>query len=71
RFTVPQLQALYEAIYGISIDKRNFRKKLQSMPFLVKLDEKDKTSSKRGAYLYSFDKERYEKAKLEGIHFAL
>ncbi len=48
KFTVPQLQRLYEAIYGKLIDKRNFRKKLNTMYFLEKSDEKDKSCSKRG-----------------------
>jgi len=71
KFTVPQLQALYEAIYGRSIDKRNFRKKIQTMDFLEKSDEKDKSSSKRGAFLYTFNKELYEKAIQEGFSFTL
>jgi 8-oxo-dGTP diphosphatase len=71
KFTVPQLQALYEAIYGRDIDKRNFRKKIQSMDFLVKSDIKDKSSSKRGAYLYTFNKEKYVKAIDNGFSFTL
>lgn len=42
KFTLPQLQSLYEAIYQTPLDKRNFRKKLNSMDILEKLDEKDK-----------------------------
>jgi len=71
KFTVPQLQALYEAIYGRSIDKRNFRKKIQTMDFLEKSEEKDKSSSKRGAFLYTFNQERYEKAINLGFSFTL
>lgn len=71
KFTVPQLQALYEAVYGRSIDKRNFRKKIQTMDFLEKSEEKDKSSSKRGAFLYTFNQERYEKAINEGFSFTL
>jgi len=71
KFTVPQLQALYEAIYGRSIDKRNFRKKIQTMDFLEKSEEKDKSSSKRGAFLYTFNQELYEKAVNEGFSFTL
>jgi len=71
KFTVPQLQALYEAIYGRNIDKRNFRKKIQTMDFLEKSDEKDKSCSKRGAYLYTFNQELYEKAIQEGFSFTL
>jgi 8-oxo-dGTP diphosphatase len=71
KFTVPQLQSLYEAIYGRAIDKRNFRKKIQTMDFLEKSDEKDKSSSKRGAFLYTFNQERYEKAVNQGFSFTL
>ncbi|HBA30738.1 MAG TPA: DNA mismatch repair protein MutT, partial [Parabacteroides goldsteinii] len=49
-----QLQSLYEAIYQTPLDKRNFRKKLNSMDILEKLDEKDKKGSKRGAFYYMF-----------------
>ena len=55
KFTIPQLQQLYEAIYQIELDARNFRKKVLSYNVLQKLDEKDKASSKRGAFLYKFD----------------
>lgn len=71
KFTVPQLQSLYEAIYGRVIDKRNFRKKIQTMDFLEKSEEKDKSCSKRGAFLYTFNRELYEKAILEGFSFTL
>lgn len=60
KFTLPQLQALYEGILGEEIDKRNFRRKLAQMNFLVKLNEKDMSESRKGAYLYQFDKDLYE-----------
>jgi len=71
QFTVPQLQSLYEAIYGRQVDKRNFRKKVQLMHFLEKSDEKDKSGSKRGAYLYTFNKKLYEQAIQKGFSFTL
>lgn len=58
KFTLTQLQALYEAIYGHPIDKRNFRKKMTNMNFLEKLDEIDKSGSKKGAYYYKFKENR-------------
>lgn len=61
KFTLPQLQNLYEAIYQTPIDKRNFRKKILEMEILEKLDEKDKSSSKRGAFYYKFNQEKYDK----------
>lgn len=71
KFTLPQLQTLYEAIYQIPLDKRNFRKKLHAMDILEKLDEKDKKSSKRGAFYYMFNKEKYDKLLDDGFYFSL
>ncbi|CEA15861.1 hypothetical protein ING2E5B_1109 [Fermentimonas caenicola] len=71
KFTLTELQDLYEAIYQMQLDKRNFRKKLSNMNLLDKLDEKDKVNSRRGAYYYTFNKERYEKFIEEGNRFSL
>lgn len=71
KFTLPQLQNLYEAIYQTTLDKRNFRKKLNSMDILEKLEEKDKSSSKRGAFYYMFNKEKYDKLLEDGFYFSL
>jgi 8-oxo-dGTP diphosphatase len=60
KFTLPQLQQLYEAIHQREMDKRNFRKKILAVDILLKLDEKDKESSRKGAYLYRFNKEKYD-----------
>jgi ADP-ribose pyrophosphatase YjhB (NUDIX family) len=70
-FTIPQLQALYEAIYQSKLDKRNFRKMMLSMDVLIKLEEKDKTTSKKGAYLYRFDKKKYKKLVDGGYNFTI
>ncbi|MGB1241479.1 MAG: NUDIX hydrolase [Chitinophagales bacterium] len=71
KFTIPQLRKLYEAIYQRELDRRNFRKKILSMNILDKLEEKDKSSSKKGAFLYQFNQERYEKMEEKGIDFVL
>lgn len=71
KFTIPQLQALYEAIYQSKLDKRNFRKKILSMDVLIKLEEKDKTNSRKGAFLYRFDKKKYKKLVDGGYNFAI
>lgn len=71
KFTLVQLQDLYEAIYQRSVDKRNFRKKILSMGILEKLDEKEKETSKKGAYYFKFNKENYEKLKKDGFYFDL
>jgi len=59
KFTIPQLLSLYTAIYQQPIDRRNFRKRILSLGIIEKLDEKDKTGSRKGAYLYRFDQEKY------------
>ena len=71
KFTIPQLQSLYEAIYQRELDPRNFRKKVLSLNVLKKLNEKDKTTSKRGAYLYTFDYKNYQKLLLSGFNFEI
>lgn len=71
KFTLPQLQMLYEAIYQEELDKRNFRKKILSMGFLIKLNEKDKSGSKKGAFLYKFNEALYEELEKKGFFFEL
>ena len=58
-FTLTQLQKLYEAVNGEELDKRNFRKRIKDMDFIEKTDLIDKKGSKRGAYLYRFNKMVY------------
>ena len=58
-FTLTQLQKLYEAVNGEVLDKRNFRKRIKDMDFIEKTELIDKTGSKRGAYLYRFNKRAY------------
>ena len=58
-FTLTQLQTLYEAVIGEEVDKRNFRKRIKDMDFIEKTNLIDKKSSKRGAYLYRFNKKAY------------
>ena len=58
-FTLTQLQKLYEAVNGEELDKRNFRKRVKDMDFIEKTDLIDKKGSKRGAYLYRFNKRVY------------
>jgi 8-oxo-dGTP diphosphatase len=70
-FTMPQLQALYEAIYQAELDKRNFRKKILAMDVLIKLETKDKSSSRKGAFHYRFDQKKYEKLVEGGYIFTI
>jgi len=59
-FTLTQLQRLYEVVYGAELDKRNFRKRVKDMDFIEKTELIDKKSSKRGAYLYRFNRRIYD-----------
>ena len=69
KFTLPQLQNLYEAVYETALDKRNFTRKILSLGILTKLKEKEKESSKKGAFYYTFDKVKYKKLENEGVRF--
>ncbi|MCB0632538.1 MAG: NUDIX domain-containing protein [Saprospiraceae bacterium] len=69
KFTLPQLQSLYEAIYETPLDKRNFTRKILSLGILNKLNEKEKESSRRGAYYYVFDSVKYGKMQSNGVKF--
>lgn len=59
RFTIPQLLSLYRAVYEVDIDKRNFVRKLLNAKLLIKQKDKEKQSSKRGAFYYKLDKRKY------------
>ena len=69
KFTLQQLQGLYEAVYETSLDKRNFTRKILSLGILNKLKEKEKESSKKGAFYYTFDQEKYKRLEQEGVRF--
>lgn len=71
KFTLVQLQDLYEAIYQRNVDKRNFRKKILSMGILEKLNEKEKETSKKGAYYYKFNEDTYTRLIQNGFYFNL
>jgi 8-oxo-dGTP diphosphatase len=69
KFTLPQLQNLYEAIYEAPLDKRNFAKKMLSLGILNKLDEKEKESSRKGAFYYVFDDAKYAALQTNDVKF--
>lgn len=71
KFTIPQLQRLYEAIYQKPFDKRNFRRKVLTMGLLDKLEEKEKETSKKGAFYYQFNTAKYEELLRRGFNFEL
>ncbi len=67
KFTLRQLQTLYEAINETELDKRNFTRRILDLGILQKLDEKEKSTSKKGSFYYVFDEEKYKKLEREGI----
>ena len=69
KFTLLQLQELYEAILETKLDKPNFRRKIMKMDLLISCNEKQKGVSHRAAILYRFDKQVYDKLKQEGFIF--
>jgi len=71
KFTLSELQHLYEAILGAGLDKRNFRKKVLGFGLLVPLKVTRMTGRHRPAQLFRFDAEKYEKLKQRGFHFEL
>jgi 8-oxo-dGTP diphosphatase len=60
KFTIPQLQNLYEGVYVTRFDNRNFSRKVLSSELLIKLREKDKSGSKKGAFYYKLNKKKYK-----------
>jgi 8-oxo-dGTP diphosphatase len=71
RFTLTQLQRLYEIVLGSELDKRNFRKKILSMDLLVETDQVEEGVRHRAARLYRFDKKKHEKLTRQGFSFAI
>lgn len=71
KFTLTQLQRLYEIILLTKLDKRNFRKKLLSMGLIEETDEYETGVAHRAARLYRFDRRKYRKLEQQGFHFAL
>lgn len=67
KFTLRQLQMLYEAILGVHFDRRNFAKKLLHLDILTQLDETVWPTPRREAFLYSFNKEKYDELKQKGL----
>ena len=67
KFTLPELQKLYETILDKEIDRRNFRKKMISSGILEKLDEVKTGGAHRAAHLYCFNEEQYRKMLKEGL----
>ncbi|MHB8882953.1 MAG: NUDIX hydrolase [Thermodesulfovibrionales bacterium] len=71
KFTLTQLQQMYEKILERPIDKRNFRKKILGMDLLHELDEVQVDVSHRAARLYRFDEKKYRKLRQRGFVFEI
>jgi ADP-ribose pyrophosphatase YjhB (NUDIX family) len=71
KFTLSQLQHIYEAVLGSNLDKRNFRKKVLSFGLLVPLKESQMAGRHRPAQLFQFDVGKYEKLKKRGFNFEI
>jgi hypothetical protein len=70
-FTLSQLQKLYEALLGTSFDKRNFRKKVAQMHYVIPLKKKQKGVAHKPAQYYLFSREVYEKTRKGRISFII
>ena len=71
KFTLSQLQRLYETVLERTLDKRNFRKKILSMGVLVETDEIQQDVAHRAARLYRFDEDKYRRLRKKGFHFEI
>ena len=71
KFTLRQLQHLYEVILDRELDKRNFRKKILGMEILEELDELETDVAHRAARLYRFDKKAYRQLTKQGFNFEI
>jgi 8-oxo-dGTP diphosphatase len=71
KFTLSELQHLYEAIIGTDLDKRNFRKKVLDLGLLIPLDESRMSGRHRPAQLFRFDAKKYESLKKRGFNFEI
>jgi hypothetical protein len=70
KFTLTQLQKLYEAVIGTTYDRRNFRKKIMQLKYIIPLDEKQQGVPHKPAQVFIFSREVYEKTKKEKLVFA-
>jgi 8-oxo-dGTP diphosphatase len=69
KFTLTQMQKVYEVVFNTSYDKRNFRRKINKMPYLIQLDEIQTGVSHKPARYYSFNRDIYEQNRSERFDF--
>ena len=71
KFTLTQIQKVYEAIFNTEYDKRNFRRKVNKMAYLVPLDEYQTGVSHKPARLYTFNRDKYEETRVDRFDFRM
>jgi len=71
KFTMPELQRLYETILGKTLDRRNFQKKMLALGILERLKERKEGGAHKAPFLYRFDSKKYKKAMKEGLKFGI
>ncbi|HRZ96200.1 MAG TPA: NUDIX domain-containing protein [Paludibacter sp.] len=69
KFTLTQMQKVYEVIFNTLYDKRNFRRKINKMPYLIQLDEIQTNVSHKPARYFCFNRDIYEKSRTERFDF--
>ncbi|MCK8492243.1 MULTISPECIES: NUDIX hydrolase [Spirosoma] len=69
KFTIPQLQKLYEAIYKTQLDRRNFSRKIMSTGLLESTGEKDTNSATKKGQLYRLNSEKYQRYLTDYVSF--
>jgi 8-oxo-dGTP diphosphatase len=71
KFTMPELQSLYETILGKDLDRRNFQKKILSLGILERLKERKQGGAHKAPFLYRFDHKKYQQALKQGLKFGI
>lgn len=71
KFTLPELQKLFERILEVKLDKRNFRKKILKLGILLETDEVQQDATRRAARLYRFDRKSYRRLTKEQQHLTI
>lgn len=71
KFTLREMQELYECILGTKFDRRNFRKKVGQMKYVIPLNERQRGVAHKPAQKYIFSKDVYERTKIEKLDFSI
>ncbi len=71
KFTMPELQSLYETILNEKLDRRNFQKKMLSLGILTRLNEQKQGGAHKAPFLYKFDRKKYQMALKQGLSFGI